>query len=178
MTHPLKAPDAPTNQRPHELTVTVYGTPAPQGSKKIVGRGGRSVLVDDNAERLHTWREDVKHAALRMLEVTPGWDGSLYPIIVGHFTFTMPRPKSHYRQGLQTSHLLRDAAPKHLHGTKPDLDKLLRSTWDALGSAGVYVDDARVAQVWATKAYPSARGLPPGTLDRPGARIHLMGVSH
>jgi len=178
--HPLNTPldRAPLVTRPHELAITVYGTPTPQGSKKILGRaGGPRQLVDSNADALRLWRDDVKGAALRALDVTPGWDREMYPVVMMHVTFTLLRPKSHYRQGKETSHMLRDGAPQHYHGVKPDLDKLLRAVCDALTSAGVYQDDSRVAQVWATKAYPSVRGLPPGTLDRPGCRIHLSGVS-
>lgn len=155
--------------RPHELSFTVYGLPAPQGSKRHVGRG---ILIDDNKETLRTWREDVKFAAMRALQVTPMWDADAkYPVIVGHFTFILPRPQSHYRTG-KKAHLLKEGAPR-LHGTKPDLDKLLRSTWDALASAGVYENDSRVAQVWAQKTYPTTETT--DSLDRPGARIHLTG---
>lgn len=153
----------------HRLVVTVYGVPAPQGSKRHVG-GGR--MIESNQKLLNTWREDVKLAALRALEDTPGWRCD-YPAVAAHIAFTLPRPKLHYRTG-KFAHLLRDAAP-HLHGSKPDLDKLLRSTADALTAAGVYTDDARLAQVFAVKSYTSRST--PGTLDRPGARIVLTGVT-
>jgi crossover junction endodeoxyribonuclease RusA len=149
----------------------VYGTPAPQGSKKHVGNG---VLIESNQHELNTWREDVKLAALRALEETPGWRRD-YPAIAAHITFTLARPKSHYRTGKSTAGLLRAGAPA-LHSTRPDLDKLLRSTGDALTAAGVYSDDARIAQLYAVKTYPVSVGNP-GALDRPGARIVLTGVS-
>lgn len=166
-------PDPSTLQLPaHRLAITVIGTPAPQGSKKHVGNG---VMIESNQRQLQTWREDVKLAALRALETTPGWERT-YPAVTAHITFTLPRPKAHYRTGLETSHLLRDGAPQ-LHGVRPDLDKLLRSTGDALTTAGVYADDARIAQLFAVKTYPTFGGTPPGALDRPGARIVLTGVT-
>lgn len=157
-------------QTAHRLAFIVYGTPAPQGSKRHVGNG---VMIESNAEHLRTWREDVKHAALTALEETPHWTRD-YPMVAGHFVFTLPRPRAHFRTG-KFAHLLRDDAP-HLHGVKPDLDKLVRSTGDALSAAGVYADDSRLAQLYAIKTYATTAGLPPGALDRPGARIVLQGL--
>lgn len=176
----MSAPPYPANRpqpvtAPDQITLFVYGLPAPQGSKRHVGKG---VLIDHNPEALHTWREDVKLAAIRAMRHTPEWARD-YPAIVGHFTFTLPRPRSHFRvKGGQLTNVLHQWAPQ-LHTTRPDLDKLLRSTWDALTTAGVYADDNRLAQVWATKVYPSLKfngDRTNGTLDRPGARIVLTGV--
>lgn len=163
-------PDPATLPKTHRLAFLVYGTPAPQGSKKHVG-GGR--MIESNQAALNTWREDVKLAALRALEDHPSWERD-YSHVVGHMVFTLPRPRSHYRTG-KFAHLLREAAPA-LHGVKPDLDKLVRSTGDALTAAGVYADDSRLAQVYAVKVYPTTTGHPPGALDRPGARVVLTGV--
>lgn len=168
-TLPSTPPTTP-EVRPHQLVVLVYGTPAPQGSKRHVGNG---VMVESNQHSLRTWREDVKLAALRALEETPGWERD-YAQVAAHIVFTLPRPKGHFRSG-KFAHLLRDNAPR-LHGTKPDLDKLLRSTWDALGTAGAYADDSRIAQVYSVKTYPSIARTVPGALDQPGARIVLTGV--
>ena len=44
----------------------------------------------------------------------------------------------------------------------PDLDKLLRSTFDAITTAGVWRDDAQVVVVSASKSY--ADTFPPGAL--------------
>lgn len=156
------------NRARNRITVTVYGIPAPQGSKRHVGNG---VMIENNKPTLTTWREDVKLAALRTLEDTDedGWDRTA-PRIVMHAVFTLPRPKAHYRTG-KFAHLLRDNAPIY-HAVKPDLDKLLRSTGDALTAAGVYGDDCRISQIFAIKTYPNVTGYG-GALDRPGARITL-----
>lgn len=150
------------------LRITVYGTPGPQGSKRHVGNG---VMVE-SSKKVAPWREDVKLAALRCLEECHDWDRD-HPEVHATVTFTLPRPRSHFRTG-KFSHLLRDGAPQFV-GKKPDLDKLLRSTGDALSSAGVWADDARLAQAVITKCYAGADV--PGSLDRPGAVIVLTGGS-
>jgi len=150
--------------------MTVYGTPAPQGSKKIAGRAHK-VLVDDNPHALASWREDVKHAALTALADAVAWNRD-YPAYVAHMTFTLPRPAYHFGTG-RNDRILKPNAP-HRHASKPDLDKLVRSTFDALTVAGVYVDDRRVAQLYAVKLYV---GTAAGALDHPGAQLTLIGVS-
>jgi len=151
------------------LFVTAYGSPAPQGSKKHVGHG---VMIDQNRDGLHTWRDDVKMATMRVLEETPEWDRTA-PAVLGAFTFTMRRPNTHYVAG-DPGRELRDSAPR-LHVSRPDLDKLLRSTWDALTASGAIRDDCRLAQVFATKVYLDPTGF--RDLDRPGVKIALTGVT-
>jgi crossover junction endodeoxyribonuclease RusA len=152
--------------------VVAFGLPAPQGSKRHVGNG---VMVE-SSKHVKPWREAVKHAALLALEEQPDWDRSVRAVGL-HVIFTFPRPRAHYRTG-KHSHQLRDAAP-HLHANKPDLDKLLRSTMDALRDAGCFADDCRVAQVYALKSYPldaeDPWPHPIGVLDRPGAHLTLQG---
>ena len=46
------------------LTITVHGTPAPQGSKRHVGNG---VMVE-SSKKVKPWRQDVKHAALEVIQ--------------------------------------------------------------------------------------------------------------
>lgn len=152
------------------ITITVYGRPAPQGSKRHVGNG---VMVE-SSKAVKPWREDVKLAALRALDQHPEWDRGHRALYLSA-TFTLPRPRSHYRTG-KLSGVLRDDAPI-LHSVAPDLDKLLRSTGDALTAAGVYTDDSRVAVLNASKCYPTPLGCyvfdQPGRLDRPGAVLVL-----
>jgi Holliday junction resolvase RusA-like endonuclease len=156
----------------NRIVVTAYGLPAPQGSKRGFVAAGRAVIVDDNKPALRTWRDDVKLAALRALDATPDWDPTAQVVSL-HATFTLPRPRSHYRTGKQTLHLLRDAAPEWPH-TRPDLDKLLRAAGDALKAAGVYADDSRIVKITATKVYPTHTRYPPGALDRPGAHLVVV----
>jgi len=148
------------------LFIEVVGTPAPQGSKRHVG-GGRMV---ESSAKVAPWREDVKLAALRALEACPDWDCMASSISM-HAVFVLARPRSHYRTG-RYENLLRDGAPSYV-STKPDLDKLLRSTCDALSSAGVWADDCRLASVHARKVYPGGRVYVAAPLTRPGARLTL-----
>ena len=138
------------------ISFRVYGLPAPQGSKRHVGNG---VMVE-SSKRVKPWRQDVKYAALEAQPVH--WSGCrevLSGPLRAYVTFYLPRPKGHYRTGRNAA-LLRDSAPRW-PGVKPDVDKLLRSTLDALGEAGVWQDDAQVVRVTATKAYATDTE-PPG----------------
>ena len=119
----------------------VHGDPAPQGSKRHVGNGR---MIESSA-KVGPWREAVKAAAQGLFTETltgPVWV---------RVDFYMPRPKSHYRTGANAA-LLRDNAPVYV-AVKPDIDKCVRSTLDALGDMGVYGDDAQVAKVTAAMYY-------------------------
>ncbi len=147
------------------LTITVYGQPAPQGSKRHVGGG---VMVE-SSKAVKPWREAVKWAVWDVLPMDDHGDGTAdlrYPRLTTplkvEVTFTLPKPAS---------------APKTRRTwpqRKPDIDKLLRSTLDALSDAGVWVDDAQVVQLVARKVYPNE-----GTdgLGSPGAVIRIREVS-
>lgn len=131
--------------------IRVYGTPAPQGSKQAYVRGKRAVLVEVS-KKVKPWREAVV-AAAQVSGLSYGG-----PVAV-QVIFYMPRPKSHY--GTQKSQpYLKETAPRYPSG-KPDIDKLLRSTFDALTTSGIIEDDARIIEVYARKLY-ELDGLPPG----------------
>lgn len=142
------------------LTVEVFGLPAAQGSKRHVG-GGRMI---ESSKAVGPWREAVKYAARTALAE----DAAFFPITAAvrvEVQFWFPRPKHHYRTG-QHSAELRANAPA-VHFTKPDIDKLLRSTLDGLTEAGVWRDDAQVAAVRMTKTYTDKReDLAPGASIR------------
>lgn len=139
------------------LTVTVTGTPAPQGSKRgfYNAKAGRVQMVE-SSNKVKPWRQDVKAAALNTIATT-GHQQLLGPVAVD-VTFYLPRPAGHYGTG-RNAHQIKPSAPRWPH-RKPDVDKLLRSTLDALGEAGVWRDDSQVVDVHAAKAY--ADGRPPG----------------
>lgn len=152
----------------------VYGLPAPQGSKRHVGNG---VMVE-SSKALKPWREDVRQIVLGLLPCVERADGSHDYLPVATFTrplaveitFTLPRPKGHWRTGRNAT-LLRDAAPAYPAG-KPDVDKLARAVLDAIGSVGhVWRDDAQVVDLTARKVYPGGH---PDALDRPGALIKVQ----
>lgn len=134
------------------ITFTVVGQPAPQGSKKAIVVKGKAVLVESSKDRVRSWREDVRSAALDAVAAS-SWQQATGPVEL-HVTFTFQRPKSHYRTG-RNSHLLRDDA-MFFHAQTPDLDKILRSTCDALVSAGVLADDRLIASMVARKTWTEA----------------------
>lgn len=141
------------------LTVTVYGTPAPQGSKRHVGNG---VLIESSA-KVKPWREAVKHAVIDARLAAEPYYG-LPPIegpVAAALIFTVPKPAS---------------APKRTHTwpvRRPDLDKLIRSTLDAITDSGAIRDDAQIVELTAAKRYP---GEGPHALTTPGAWIRLTPI--
>lgn len=111
----------------------VRGTPAPQGSKRGFVVNGRAVLVE-SSKRVRPWREDVRQAAITAMADRPPLEGPVRLSIV----FSLAKPKS---------------VKRDLPHVRPDLDKILRSTTDALTSAGVWRDDSQVVAVVASKIY-------------------------
>jgi Holliday junction resolvase RusA-like endonuclease len=139
------------------LHVVVVGVPRPQGSKKAFynAKIGRAMIVDDNDVKLRTWRQDVVTTTVAILKAERRAALAPRTALDVAITFMMPRPKGHWRSG-RNAHLLRDDAPAR-PSTKPDIDKLARSTLDALRDAGVYVDDAQVVGLQARKIWATER---------------------
>ncbi|MBA2631057.1 MAG: RusA family crossover junction endodeoxyribonuclease [Thermoleophilaceae bacterium] len=154
------------------IAFTVEGRPVPQGSKQpfvpTYGNGepvrrhkagcplggGRATgcgcpimvnQVDDQADRLHTWRETVGWYA-RMAYKGPLID----ELLTASFVFFEPRPKAHYGTG-RNERLLKDSAPACPRGA-PDLHKLTRAVEDALTKV-VYTDDSLIVSAFAAKRY-------------------------
>lgn len=122
------------------MLITVYGIPAPQGSKSFKGMAGGHAILAESSKKVKPWRLAVEYA---VLESHP-FGGRADPILIRgpvavDIVFCLPRPKS----------AKRGAVPDK----KPDIDKLQRSTFDALKTAGVYEDDSRIVQVSCIKLY-------------------------
>lgn len=134
------------------ITITVIGVPKPQGSKRFVGtsKSGRGILVE-SCSGVKDWRQAVVWAAREH-------GGKLAGAVDVDLFFTLPKPKSAKRA----------AVPER----KPDIDKLCRSTLDALVMAGTIEDDARVLCMVARKMYANDTGA----LDVPGAVIRVTGA--
>ena len=143
------------------LTFTAFGQPAPQGSKRHVGKG---VMVEAS-KHTKPWREAVKSAALEAFRNRQPMDGPLAVKI----DFTFNRPRAHYRLG-KNAHVLRDDAP-FMPASKatPDIDKLVRACLDACTDAGVWHDDSQVSALAARKLYVNELG----GLHIPGVRISV-----
>jgi Holliday junction resolvase RusA-like endonuclease len=145
------------------VTITVYGTPAPMGSKRFVGhaKSGRGIMIESSAA-VKPWREAVRSEAQNVMTMG-GTSVPTLPLagaVRVRMVFTLPRPAA--------------AKKREYPHTKPDLSKLVRATEDALTDAGVWEDDARVVELTAVKAYPITPHVP-GTeiLDRVGAVITI-----
>ncbi len=111
--------------------------PAPQGSKRHVGRG----IMVEQSPNLKPWREAVRQEALKA-----GAPMALGPVFV-ELLFRFARPKSHFN----SKGLLKPNAPTHVI-TKPDIDKIERSVLDALTGV-LFKDDSQVCRVVAIKSY-------------------------
>lgn len=140
------------------LAIEVLSRPVTQGSKKpfLHYHTGRAMMKEDNGERLKNWRADVRAAA----EPYRGRFAAKEPLrVVAHFT--LPKPV---------------AAPKRRKtwptAMRNDLEKLLRSTYDALTSSGVWHDDSQVMQEMSSKSYPGEGDGP----NFPGVRLLIYSL--
>ena len=113
----------------------IDGEPAPQGSKNGFVKNGRVVMVE-SSKKVKPWREAVARTtqaqALEPLTT---------PVEIA-LVFYLPRPKTVNRKW---------------PAVKPDLDKLVRSTFDGLTTGGLYTDDALVIALSASKQYATDR---------------------
>ena len=132
------------------ITLRVDGEPAPQGSKSVGRHGG----VYEKSRKVKPWREAIRAAALAQ-----GIGPVNCAAVAVNIVFMLPRPKGHYGTG-RNADRLRDSAPL-FPATRPDLDKLARSTLDGLMLAGIYADDGQVIALSAEKMY-AGNGSPPG----------------
>ena len=149
--------------RKPDFAVTVYGTPAPAGSKRAFnwrakdGRSGTSI-VDANA-KAKPWKKEIAQAAGDLRNGAPVLEGPL----AARFTFFAKRPKGHYGTG-KNSGTLKASAPAYPIG-KPDALKLTRGVEDAL-SGVVYRDDGQIVTEVLKKRY--------GTPERVEVEIWLL----
>jgi crossover junction endodeoxyribonuclease RusA len=132
--------------------LAVYGLPGPQGSKRHVGNG----RMVESSLKVKPWREAVKYTALNARVGALPLAGPVWMRLI----FTLPKPKS---------------APKRRTtwpDRKPDLDKLTRSTLDALTDAGLWHDDSQVVEfLRQAKTYPNEDVE---ALEAPGALIQVF----
>lgn len=114
--------------------------------RKGVARFGRSIVKDSAEKTLKPWQQLVR-ANAQTQRVGAILEGALAIVV----QFSQIRPKSHYRTGRSTSHLLASHAPRQ-RTTMPDATKLLRGFEDAL-TAVVWDDDAQIVWQLAEKVY-------------------------
>jgi Holliday junction resolvase RusA-like endonuclease len=154
------APATPTTGAAPDLTVIVRDhRPAPQGSKRHVGRG----RLIEQSKRVTPWRVAVDTAAKQAMNARwlagDGEEELSGPLSV-EVAFTVRKPASAPKRRV-TWPITRDSG---------DIDKLLRSTLDALTTSGAIADDSMVVEVIARKMHPG-EGL--DALDAPGAVIRI-----
>jgi Holliday junction resolvase RusA-like endonuclease len=117
------------------ISYWIDGEPAPQGSKTGFIKNGRVVMVE-SSKKVKPWREAV--AAQTKAKVQVALENPVEIALVFH----LPKPKTVTRKW---------------PAVKPDLDKLIRSTFDGLTTGGLYTDDALVIAVSASKQYATDR---------------------
>jgi crossover junction endodeoxyribonuclease RusA len=147
----------------------VYGTPAPQGSKRALGPG----RMIESSKKVKPWRHAVLAVALKTTsqwrahpDARPGeyWYWPIEGPVSVEITFTFNKQKQ---------------APKNVR-TWPitrhfgDLDKLVRSTLDALTDAHIWNDDSQVVDLSATKHFTDHPY--PHVLSEPGAVIRIRPI--
>lgn len=117
------------------VTFRVLGVPAPQGSKTRMPNGA---MLEGGSQtgrdKQRAWRTAVAEAAHQHRPDTP-LDGPLRLTL----ELRMPRPKAR-KLALWCDR-------------KPDVDKIVRATSDALTDAGMVVDDSRICELHVTKLY-------------------------
>lgn len=132
------------------IAFVAHGIPAPKGSLKGYVRGGRAVIVNDNA-RTKPWAMCVAYAAAEAMPDGPAF--VIGPVQVS-LVFMLPRPLAQRR---------RDGSVRPSAGLysskKPDIDKLTRTVLDALTVAGVWLDDGQVARLNVEKVYSDVTGV-------------------
>ena len=132
----------------------VWGTAAPQGSKRHVGNG----VMLESSDRVRPWRQDVRFAALE--KRPPDWDMTT-PMRLD-LVFWFARPASHYGTKNGITYLKANAPVQPVSARLGDIDKLSRAVLDALTGVA-YLDDRQVIQLDARKAYLKRQDTAPCT---------------
>lgn len=123
------------------LSLTVAGTPRPQGSMRAFWKPGmqRPVVTSDN-KKLKPWRQELAAMAMEAADgrTLPVFGDSVPVEITLRFYFSRPKSASLQKRPGMT--------------VKPDADKLLRAVLDSLKGILVH-DDAQVIEIHVRKMY-------------------------
>lgn len=138
------------------LSITVVGRPAPQGSHDL-GSAGQFL---DSSPYLAAWRQAVKIAAFRSYSQV-GYPPDALPV------FGPGVPVIFERITFYLAHEQCRAEGTDAPIGKPDVDKLLRATLDALGGAHdpraharLYADDSQVVEIRQLSKVRAPQGNP------------------
>jgi crossover junction endodeoxyribonuclease RusA len=121
----------------------IPGTPAPQGSKRHVGRG----ILIESSKRVGPWRDAVQKATAAEVDRIAMFNAIDFPVAVTtHFRVLRPKTvKAEYPTSLAVG----------------DGDKLTRATWDGLVKGGMLADDKYACEWRGSKRYARS-GEPTG----------------
>lgn len=145
------------------MTFRVLGNPAPQGSKRpFKNRVTGATIMVESSKNVKPWRIAVEQAVMLQCQFGARSDPILFrgPVALD-VTFTLARPKS-AKKGARPA-------------GRPDIDKLVRSTLDALTTSGVFEDDGCVVSLIAEKVY-QLKQYAPGSFDPPDLSGEVMPV--
>lgn len=123
-----------------ELWFVVYASPAPQGSMKAIVIDGNARVMCDNKKTM-----PYRHAVTMMARNKMATENINEPMAGKHvpvklmLEFHLARPKGAPKKRTEPA-------------VKPDLDKLVRATCDALKGV-LYLDDGQVTELRAKKCY-------------------------
>lgn len=156
------------------IVFEVLGTPAPKGSSRAILMHGRAVNIpgssDTGKRKIKAWSSAVREVASEIVTQRYANADRSGPLFVAtaleiEIEFRLTRPTGHFGTGKRASEL-KPSAPSYPQG-KPDIDKLARTTLDAL-TGSVIDDDSRIARLGCTKVYAA-----PG---HEGARIRIAAM--
>lgn len=136
-----------------EISLRVYGNPAPQGSKRVFN--GR--VVEAAGEKLKKWRKEIAAECAAVRKEHP--DVFFTDAVVVEVEFYLPRPSS-------------VSYKKRPHPiVPPDLDKLCRGLLDGIGQSEViWGDDSQVVSLIASKYYADIHAI--------GAKVTITGLDN
>ena len=129
-----------------KYVITIEGIEAaPQGSKKHVGNG----IMVDVCKRVGTWKKAVGREARKVVK-----EIIIQPVHI-ELVFWFCRPVAH----LNAKGEPKQSAPKYPNRRQGDIDKLCRSTLDALTLSAI-ADDSQVVSLHARKYYCNKKETP------------------
>jgi Holliday junction resolvase RusA-like endonuclease len=142
---PAEAPTLPLGTDTVLARLRVYGIPSPAGSKVAFTdrHSGQARLKEQNATGHRAWSQAVAGEARQTAERLAGHAPLDGPLVL-EATFRFPVPATRRKAATRVGGTL----PKT---SAPDTSKLVRSIEDAMQAAGLIVNDARFATLFATK---------------------------
>lgn len=144
------------------MMLYVKGNPAPQGSKRYLGKTkeGKAIIAE-TSNKTTPWRADIMGACERYQQAHPE---ELFPLtggLMARMVFHFQRPKSSPRR-------------RRPHMTvPPDLDKLARGVLDPLQIQGIIGNDSMLVSLNLEKLYV---GDPGASMPVPGLFLVIMTV--